>query len=124
LGEFSWENAVPLPAAAYIGETVIIGGDDDSSGSLGQITLYHSPNGEAELENGDIYVLRLTEMSDGNGGVVPAPINTIIDESMLDFGGTYSYEFVKIENGAALRRCFCICIYACGRFGLPQRFSS
>ena len=104
LGEFSWENAVPLPAAAFIGETVIIGGDDDSSGSQGQITLYHSSNGEAELENGDIYVMRLTEMSDGQGGVAPAPINTIIDESMLDLGVGYRYEFVKIENGADLTK--------------------
>lgn len=39
LGEFSWENAVPLPRDAYPGKTVIIGGDDDSSGSEGQITL-------------------------------------------------------------------------------------
>ena len=39
LGEFSWENAVPLPKDAYPDKTVIIGGDDDSSGSEGQVTL-------------------------------------------------------------------------------------
>ena len=104
LGEFAWENAVPLPAAAYIGETVIIGGDDDSSGSIGQITLYHSENGEADLEGGEIYVMKLTEMSDGSGGVMDAPADGIVDESMLDFGVTYRYEFVKIENGAALTK--------------------
>ncbi|WP_422859803.1 hypothetical protein ACOKFD_02475 [Flagellimonas sp. S174] len=104
LGEFQWENAVPLPMSAYIGETVIIGGDDDSSNSLGQITLYHSTHGEADLEGGEIYVMKITEMSDGNGGVVSAPVDMIVDESMLDFGVTYRYEFVKIENGAALTK--------------------
>ena len=104
LGEFAWENAVPLPAVAYDGETVIIGGDDDSSGSMGQITLYHSTNGEADLDGGDIYVMKLMEMSDGNGGVTAAPIDGIVDESMLDFGVGYRYEFVKIDNGAALTK--------------------
>ncbi|MEO0902041.1 MAG: hypothetical protein AAFY00_08440, partial [Bacteroidota bacterium] len=104
LGEFAWENAVPLPASAYIGETVIIGGDDDSSGSQGQITLYHSTHGEADLEGGEIYVLKFLEMSDGNGGVIPAPTDGIVNEGMLDFGVSYRYEFVKIENGAALTR--------------------
>jgi hypothetical protein len=31
---------VPLPKGTYAGKTVIIGGDDDSSGSEGQVTLY------------------------------------------------------------------------------------
>jgi len=104
LGEFSWENAVPLPQAAYIGKTVIIGGDDDSSDSMGQITLYHSDNGDADLTGGDIYVMRILEMSDGQGGVTSAPADAIVDESMLDFGVSYAYEFVKIDEGATLTK--------------------
>jgi len=105
LGEFSWENAVPLPQAAYVGETVIIGGDDDSSGSEGQITLYHSANGDADLTGGEIYVLKLMEKAgDSVGTVVPAVEGEIVNEGMLDFGVSYKYEFVKIEGGAALSK--------------------
>ena len=67
LGEFSWENAVPLPKKTYKGQTVIIGGDDDSSFSEGQITMYYSNRGNGDFTGGDIYVLRLNEISDGNG---------------------------------------------------------
>ena len=56
LGEFSWENAVPLPKNAYPGKTVIIGGDDDSSNSEGQITMYLSENGDADLSLSLIHI--------------------------------------------------------------------
>lgn len=101
LGEFSWENAVPLPRNAYPGQTVILGGDDDSSGSMGQVTLYYSENGDADFDGGDIYVLKLKEISDGAGNVVPVPsASTVYDESNLERGATYEFEFVKIENGS------------------------
>ncbi len=104
LGEFAWENAVPLPENTYSGKTVIIGGDDDSSGSEGQITLYYSENGDADLSGGKIYVLRLLQVSDGAGGVVDVEDATIYNESNLDFGVTYDFEFVEIPDGAALTK--------------------
>lgn len=104
LGEFSWENAVPLPQNAYAGETVIIGGDDDSSGSEGQITLYHSTSGSGDLDGGSIYVLKATEISDGNGGVIQTPANTIAEEDDFDFGVSYGFEFVEILNGSSLTK--------------------
>jgi len=71
---------------------------------MGQITLYHSDNGDADLTGGDIYVMRILEMSDGQGGVTSAPADAIVDESMLDFGVSYAYEFVKIDEGATLTK--------------------
>ncbi|AOW20040.1 PhoX family protein [Urechidicola croceus] len=104
LGEFSWENAVPLPKDAYSGKTVIIGGDDDSSGSEGQVTLYYSENADDDLENGKIYVLRLKQISDGAGGVQDVTAGNIYNESNLDFHETYDVEFVEIENGKNLTK--------------------
>lgn len=101
LGEFAWENAVPLPKNAYAGKTVIIGGDDDSSGSQGQVTLYYSEGGDADLANGKIYVLRLKEISNGAGGVMAAAPSTTYSEAALDFGVEYDVEFVEIVDGAA-----------------------
>ncbi|MGY5351337.1 hypothetical protein ACXGQW_01980 [Wenyingzhuangia sp. IMCC45533] len=98
LGEFSWENAVPLPKNAYAGKTVIIGGDDDSSGSQGQVVLYYSENGDQDLENGKIYVLRLKQYSEaGTTTVVNA--GEIYNEGQLDFQKTYDVEFVEIVGG-------------------------
>ncbi|MEO1010143.1 MAG: hypothetical protein AAFX53_02490 [Bacteroidota bacterium] len=104
LGEFHWENAVPLPRDAYNGKTVIIGGDDDSSGSEGQVTLYYSENGDGDLNNGDVYVLRAKQVSDGAGGIMEADPTTTYTEENLDYGVAYDVEFVKIENGGALTR--------------------
>lgn len=102
LGEFAWENAVPLPKNTYPGKTVIIGGDDDSNGSKGQVTMYLSENGDADLENGKIYVLRFKQVSDGAGGVVTVDPATTYDEGSLDLGKTYDIEFVEIVNGATM----------------------
>ncbi|MHA7059073.1 PhoX family protein [Aquimarina sp. M1] len=105
LGEFSWENAVPLPKDAYSGKTVIIGGDDDSSGSEGQVTLYYSENADDDLTNGKIYVLRFKQVSngivdvDGNIGIEDVAPETVYNEGQLDFGNTYDVEFVEIPNG-------------------------
>lgn len=87
LGEFSWENAVPLPKNAYSGKTVIIGGDDDSSGSEGQVSLYYSEDADDDLANGDIYVLKMKDST------------RMVNEGEINFGETYEMEFVKIENG-------------------------
>ena len=104
LGEFGWENAVPLPQGAYSGQTVIIGGDDDSNEvtNFGQVTLYHSENGDADFQGGSIYVLKFLEVSDGAGEVMAADTTTLYDEADLDFGVSYRVEFVEIENGADL----------------------
>lgn len=104
LGEFSWENAVPLPKGAYAGKTVIIGGDDDSSGSKGQVTMYLSENGDADLNNGKIYVLRFKQVSNGTGGAMAVTAATTYDEGALDFGKTYDIEFVEIVDGAAMTK--------------------
>ncbi len=102
LGEFSWENAVPLPQGAYAGKTVIVGGDDDSSGSQGQVTMYYSESGDADLTGGSIYVLRFKQVSDGADGAIAVAPNTVYDESSLDFGNSYEVEFVEIPNGSSL----------------------
>lgn len=104
LGEFAWENATPLPQGAYPGATVIIGGDDDSSNSEGQVTLYYSTNGDADLEGGKIYVLKFKQVSDGAGGIVDVDPTIQYDESNLDFGASYDVEFVEIVDGAALTK--------------------
>lgn len=104
LGEFSWENAVPLPKDTYPGKTVILGGDDDSSNSEGQVILYYSENGDADLTNGKIYVLRFKQVSDGVGGVQDVAPNTGYNEGDLDFGVSYDIEFVEIVNGASLTK--------------------
>ncbi len=98
LGEFSWENAVPLPKNAYAGKTVIVGGDDDSSNSEGQVVLYYSENGDDDLENGKVYVLRTKEVSDGAGGVQPVNENDIYSEANFDRSVSYEVEFVEIED--------------------------
>ncbi|WP_282160611.1 hypothetical protein [Ulvibacterium marinum] len=110
LGEFAWENAVPLPQGAYIGKTVIIGGDDDSSGSEGQVTLYYSENGDADLTGGKIYVLRFKQVdsgevdTDGNPVAMDVEPGVIYNEGNLVFGETYDVEFVEIEGGEALTK--------------------
>ena len=102
LGEFAWENAVPLPKNAYPGKTVIIGGDDDSSGSQGQVAMYYSTQGDADFNNGKIYVMRFLQVSDGAGDVQPVMSQTTYNEGSLDFGATYDVEFVEIVNGASM----------------------
>ncbi len=104
LGEFSWENATPLPKDAYTGKTVIVGGDDDSSGSEGQVAMYYSQNGDADLTGGSIYALKFKQVSDGAGGVQNVTANTIYNESSLDFGMSYDVEFVEIPNGSSLTK--------------------
>lgn len=104
LGEFSWENAVPLPQGAFSGKTVIIGGDDDSSGSEGQVSMYLSENGDADLEGGKILVLRFKEVSDGADGKMAVADGTTYNEGDLDFQKEYEVEFVEIPNGASMTK--------------------
>ncbi|GLB48204.1 PhoX family protein [Neptunitalea lumnitzerae] len=104
LGEFSWENAVPLPQGAYSGATVIIGGDDDSSNSEGQVIMYYSQSGDADFDNGKVYVLRTKEVSNGTGGAMAVDATTQYNEGNFDFGVEYEVEFVEITNAASLTK--------------------
>ncbi|GAA4114873.1 hypothetical protein GCM10022393_14730 [Aquimarina addita] len=101
LGQFQWENAVPLPKETYSGATVIIGGDDnrDPATAMGQLILYYSQNGDDDLQNGKIYVLRLKQVSDGSGGIVDVTPDTMYDEGDIDYQTEYEVEFVEIEDG-------------------------
>ena len=92
LGQFAWENNVPLPQGTYAGRTVIIGGDDDSSGSEGQVALYYSAAGDADFTGGNIYVLKI------------AGATSVMTEEDLNFGQEYDVEFVQIPNGASLTK--------------------
>lgn len=98
LGEFSWEQALPLPQHTYSGKTVIVGGDDDRTGSEGQVVLYYSENGDADLENGKVYVLRTKQVSNGNGGVKNVNSDELYSEASFDLGVSYEIEFIEIEN--------------------------
>lgn len=87
LGHWAAENAVPLPKTAYSGKTVIIIGDDDSSGNGGQVGLYLS-NTVGDLENGSLYVMRTPTL------------NT--RELDLTLDTPTPVEFVKIDNHKTL----------------------
>ncbi|WP_221409119.1 PhoX family protein [Reichenbachiella versicolor] len=99
LGQFLWENAVPLPKNAYPGKTVIIGGNDLDGG---QPILYYSENGDVDRENGKVYVLRTKEISDGSGGKVAAPAGVQHDESDFDLRVSYDIEFLEVVNAKSL----------------------
>ena len=81
---------------------MILGGDDDSTDSAGQVVLYYSENGDSDLENGKIYVLKAKQISDGSGSQQLANSNEIYTEASFDFREIYDVEFVEIENGRNL----------------------
>ena len=83
LGKWSAENAVPLPAGAYPGRTLVIIGDDDSGTNGGQLVLYLG-NSTGDLDNGSLYVLA---RADDN-----------IREIDLQEGTQYTVVFRKIDN--------------------------
>lgn len=62
LGKWNAENALPLPAATYPGQTIILIGDDDSGTNGGQVVMYKS-NGVGNLNSGSLYVLRRVDQN-------------------------------------------------------------
>ena len=88
LGKASFENAMPLPADAYKGRTVIIMGEDDTTS--GRITMYDATTGD--LENGSVYALVVKD-SEGK---------PIVAENALPEGQEFAVEFVEIPNAKTL----------------------
>lgn len=89
-GRWNTENAVPLPKSTAnslgLGTMVVIG-DDHSSGAFGQVAMYVS-GGTGDLVNGYVYVLRRTNK------------NTV--EMDMEEGTAYDVEFVWLPNAATL----------------------
>jgi hypothetical protein len=83
LGQWSAENAVPLPKETYPNKTVIVIGDDDFQGE-GELALYISNQGD--LDNGDVYALRRLDKN-----------RTEMD---IRLGSRYTVEFVKLPKNA------------------------
>ncbi|HJW28204.1 MAG TPA: hypothetical protein VJ508_03025, partial [Saprospiraceae bacterium] len=55
LGQYSGENAMPLPKNAYLGKTVILTMDDDSGPGGGQVGMYVGNTGD--LTGGSLYLM-------------------------------------------------------------------
>jgi secreted PhoX family phosphatase len=86
-GRWSAENAVPLPAEAFEGKTVVVIGDDDSGPYGGQIALYVSDK-VGDLDNGRLYVLARPDHNPR--------------EMDLKSGVSYPVVFEQIENQKTL----------------------
>jgi hypothetical protein len=85
-GKWSAENAVPLPAATYQGQMVVIIGDDDSGVHGGQVAAYvGAPN---DFQNGKLYVLARKD-------------NNVRERDMV-VGQKYDVEFRQVENQKTL----------------------
>jgi hypothetical protein len=82
-GQWSTENAVPLPKRAYPGRTVVVIGDDDSGPVGGQLALYVSDR-VGDLENGALYVM--------------ARPNDATRERDMVVGESYEVEFRRIPD--------------------------
>ncbi len=80
LGKASMENAVPLPKDAFPGKTVIVIGEDNGDG---QVLLYVS-NGIGDLDNGQLYFLRRTNLD-------------VVETNMVQ-NQSYEVEFVPVYN--------------------------
>jgi len=84
LGKWNAENALPLPAVAFPGKTVILVGDDDSGTNGGQVVMYVS-NAVGDLNNGTLYVMRRVDQNQRERDI---PVST----------GTVAVEFVPIPG--------------------------
>jgi hypothetical protein len=85
-GKWSAENAVPLPAATYAGQMVVIIGDDDSGVYGGQLAAYiGAPN---DFQNGKLYVLARTDDN--------------MRERDMVVGQKYNVVFRQVENQKTL----------------------
>jgi Bacterial protein of unknown function (DUF839) len=86
-GRWSAENAVPLPATAFPGKTVVVIGDDDSGPFGGQIALYVA-DAVGDLQGGRLYVLART--------------NDDTREMNMVAGQSYPVAFKQIPNQTTL----------------------
>ena len=86
-GRWSAEQALPLPATAYPGKTVVVIGDDDSGPSGGQLALYVGSS-VGDLDNGNLFVM--------------ARANDDIRETSMTVGNVYPIVFKQIENQKSL----------------------
>jgi hypothetical protein len=86
-GRWSAEQALPLPATAYPGKTVVVIGDDDSGPSGGQLALYVGSS-VGDLDNGNLFVM--------------ARANDDIRETNMTVGNVYPVVFKQIENQKSL----------------------
>ncbi len=87
LGRFNAEQAVPLPATAFRGKTVIIIGDDDSGTYGGQLVMYVSEK-VGDLQGGKLYMMARTD--------------NVTRERDMSVGGSYDVEFREVPNQASL----------------------
>lgn len=86
-GRWSAEQALPLPAGAFPGRTVVLIGDDDSGVSGGQVALYVG-NGIGDLDGGKLYVM--------------ARANDDPRETNIVAGNSYPVVFKQIANQKTL----------------------
>jgi len=86
-GRWSAEQALPLPATAFPGRTVVVIGDDDSGASGGQVALYVG-NSIGDLDGGKLFVM--------------ARANDDTRETNLTVGNSYPVVFKQIPNQKTL----------------------
>jgi len=112
LGQFGWENAVPLPQSAFSGRTVIIGGDDDGGffggDAKGQISMYLSEDGNADFTGGKVYVLQMangetaTEADIAFGETVDVRFvevtGSTVDEYDISSAENNAFQFMRVED--------------------------
>jgi hypothetical protein len=87
LGRWSAEQALPLPATAFPGRTVVVIGDDDSGASGGQVALYVG-NSIGDLDSGKLFVM--------------ARANDDTRETNMTVGTSYPVVFKQIPNQKTL----------------------
>jgi len=103
MGHFNWENAVPLPQAAYPGSTVFVGGDDDykfNGNGGGSIVLYFSNAGDDDFTGGQPHVMRLANQTVEGVTITDGAIDgEPADEGDIIKGVPYEVEFVALPDG-------------------------
>jgi hypothetical protein len=117
LGQYSGENAMPLPKNAYSGKTVILTMDDDSGPGGGQVGMYVGNTGD--LNGGSLYFMcrkddKQTETDMKIGQQIPVTFRKVPDASVagdiinstvvndlkaIKFGRAEDIDYRKSGNG-------------------------